>query len=461
MRVPIGVVKEGERNAKHWISVSGLPSLGSVFLTGPVAVDSSGNLYSSGNNGNFSNGFLTKFSDSGNAQFSATARQSISGFNQQSGQDIVADSLNNIYGIAWTTATPPGGNTVKYSYFTKYNTSLQPQTSTRIIQSSPLTYFGDIPKIEVDSANNVIVFGTGAPNTNVSTDPQIYIGKFNSSGSPIWQRRFGDNPPTLNGNTEFAFPAKVTTDSSNSVYFLSGVNFVNSSHVNQTTNIVKYDTSGNFQWKKKLDFSDQTVAVSSSGIVTDSSNNVYVAANTVDINFQSQGAILKMNSAGEIQLQRFLGFGGISSMAISPDSHIYTAQLYQDGAVISKLNLSLQPQWQLFLNEPGAGTLYSLQIKVSASGLVYLNGGRGDSGTSSPGYNYFQASLPADGRVYGSYLVGTITVQISKLVVADLLPSNIIEASLSTTSQTSSATVQNFQNPTITATTLNNYKTTA
>jgi hypothetical protein len=456
LRVPIGIVKEGERNPKHWISVSGLPSLGSVFLTGPVAVDSSGNLYSSGNNGNFSNGFLTKFNDSGNAQFSATARQSISNFNQQSGQDIVADSLNNIYGIAWTTS-----NNARFSYFTKYNTSLQPQLSTRIIQSSPLTYFGDIPKIEVDSANNVIAFGTGAPNTDVSTDPQVYIGKFNSSGSLIWQRRFGDNSPTLNGNSEFAFPAKVTTDSSNSVYFLSGVNFVNSSYVNATTNIVKYDSSGNFQWKKKLDLSDQTVAVGSSGIATDSSNNVYVAVSTTDANFESKGAILKMNSAGQIQLQRFLGFGGISSMAISPDSHIYTTQAYQDGTVVSKFNLSLQPQWQLFLNEPGAGTLDSLQIKVSASGLVYLNGRRGDSGTSSPGYNYFQASLPADGRVYGSYLVGTITVQISKLVVADLLPSNIIEAALSTTPQTSSATVQNFQNPTITATTLNNYKTTA
>jgi hypothetical protein len=61
-------------------------------------------------------------------------------------------------------------------------------------------------------------------------------------------------------------------------------------------------------------------------------------------------------------------------------------------------------------------------------------------------YDYFQASLPADESVYGSYLVGPIRVNISK-VQTTITTSDLAEAALPTTSAVAGNSVGSFGNP--------------
>jgi hypothetical protein len=177
MRVPIGVVKEGDRNTEYWISIGGT-SL-DEYIRSPVAIDSNNNTYNSGSHNNYS-GILVKHDKFGALQYSATTRQAESNF--ESSYGITIDSSNNLYRVnSGFSDQPPPSRGLKY--ITKYNTSLQPQFSVRVITSSPLLYFGDLSSINLDSQGNLIVGGQTYPNYNASSDGEMYIAKFNSSGS--------------------------------------------------------------------------------------------------------------------------------------------------------------------------------------------------------------------------------------------------------------------------------------
>jgi hypothetical protein len=455
MRVPIGVVKEGERDPEHWISIGGTTL--DEYIRYPVAIDSNNNTYNSGSHNNYS-GILVKHDKFGALQYSATTRQAESNFEGSYG--MVIDSSNNLYRVnSGFSDNPLPSRGLKY--VTKYNTSLQPQFSVRVVTSNPLLYFGDLGSINVDSQGNFFVGGQTYPNTNASSDGEMYIAKFNSSGSLLWQRRFGDNRPTSEPQpgtvfTEYYSTSDSATDSSNNAYVVGYGNY-NSFPGNPlgTTILLKYDPSGNFQWKKRFDSPVQTESLFPTSIVIDQQNNLYIGLNGYAPESGYRGILIKTDSSGNIQWQRSIASGGIASLAISSDSYIYVSQDYQDGLLISKFDTSAQLQWQLNFQGQEPSGMGNSGVAISQNGTMYVNSTI--FSTLIPQYRYFNASLPSDGSIYGSYLLGPIRLNIFK-VQTNPTPSNIIEASLVTTSAVAGNTVVSLGNPQATPVTFDTYR---
>jgi hypothetical protein len=451
MRVPIGVVKEGERNPEHWISVSG-SSPTSIRLE-KLAIDSDRNIYVSGYYGNFVNGFLLKSDKFGAIQYSSRT-QHPNWQAQQSIADINVDYSNAVYNVSWVTYSVPGppeqpwaSYGVSQAYFTKHNTSLQPQFSKRIILSPALLVFGRLDYIYTDPQNNVYVTGETYPDYNASPSNERYLAKFNSSGSLLWQRRFGDNAPSNDfGKEYYGFGQPPITDSLGNVYSFFFANMPSTSGQG-TVVLLKYDASGNFQWKKRLDSSVELNYLSTSGLIVDSQNNVYIGINDVTPSQSITAVVMKIDSAGNIQWQKSLVGGSITSMVMSSDYNIYIAQ----NNTVSRFDLSLNPIYQFGINEAS-----SLRIKHASNGTIYLVGARDSSVLSQ--YNNIQLSIPENGEIYGSYLVGQVPVVISKNQTQVPTSANLVETALSTTSAVSSVTVEDIQNDQATNLAVSSYR---
>lgn len=443
MRVPIGVIKEGERNSEYWISLVG--SQRTELLRAPVAIDSQNNIYNSG--GSFQSiGILFKMNKLGDVQFFAETKISDSTF--ESNTNVSIDSSGFVYsGSDGST----GFQTRKY--VTKYNASFAIQWQ-RIFSISTLL------GVYADSQDSVFVFGQDQPDPSKSWYTRAYLAKLNSSGSLLWQRVLGDNPPISNdGYEEFYGYRSVVTDSQNNVYAAGFANFSNSSGLS-TAFIVKYNSSGVLQWKKRFDATDLLESAQGQGLAIDSQDNLYFTIDKTVNPGATQfnvGIVVKLNSSGDILWQRALA-GNISSSAGKPfadDSSIYVPQLSAGQGIISKVNFLGQVIYQRKVEEPGQ-SLADFQVAVAENETMYLNAHR----TGSPIYpnqDYLQISLPSSGSLYGSYKIGVAPINIS-LYEAVPIVSDIMERPLLSNSGTPSISVTTPSAQTVTSLTSQNNK---
>ena len=111
--------------------------------------------------------------------------------------------------------------------------------------------------------------------------------------------------------------------------------------------IFKYNTSGSVQWKKQIGDSDDNDFY---GSVTDSSGNLYIAGGYDPNAGQGKANIIKLNSSGVIQWQKFLaGTSGYRHMAIDSSNNIYVCGTIDGGpadCLVVKYNTSGSVQWQ-------------------------------------------------------------------------------------------------------------------
>jgi len=231
-------------------------------------------------------------------------------------------------------------------------------------------------RIALDSSENVYI--TGRTPTNL-----LLVAKYNSSGTIQWQR-------TLSGGSRAGNDlGGVAVDSSSNVYILgaasSGGEFV----------IAKYNTSGTIQWQRLLGSGLTAVA---HGLAVDSSANVYICGA-----YNNSIQIAKYDSSGTIQWQRNLGTS-LSGRAIAVDasSNVYIAGSSGSGtpgSYIAKYNSSGTIQWQRNLTN----VTFCQGIAVNSSGdSVYV------SGTTQPfGTRIFFAKFPGDGSDTGTYTLNT------------------------------------------------------
>jgi uncharacterized delta-60 repeat protein len=242
-----------------------------------VTVDSSGNIYVTGYagsgeglDGNTSAGgddiFLVKYNSSGVKQWTKQLGTSSS----DSGNGVTVDSSDNIYVTGYTgggldTNTNAGGTDL---FLIKYNSSGTKQWTEQLGTSSQ-----DIGnEVTVDSSNNIYVTGTTAggldTNTN-SGDRDIFLVKYNSSGTKQWTQQLGTN-----GND---FGEGVTVDSSDNIYVTGTTagGLDGNTHLGGSWDIflVKYNSSGTKQWTQQLGTSSDDGA---QGVTVDSSDNIYV-----------------------------------------------------------------------------------------------------------------------------------------------------------------------------------------
>jgi uncharacterized delta-60 repeat protein len=385
-----------------------------------------------GLDGNTSSGgndiILVKYNSSGTKQWTKQLGTSSS----DEGRGVTTDSSGNIYVTGLTQGgldgnTNSGGSSVDNDIFlVKYNSSGTKQWTKQLGTSSSSCFnnqYGYYPSscgssagngVTTDSSGNIYVTGftVGGLDGNTSSgNLDIFLIKYNSSGTKQWTKQLGSSKDKLGNNNEQG--KDVTTDSSGNIYvtgYTSGDLDGNTGLIASDIFLVKYNSSGTKQWTKQLGTNSSD---GGSGVTTDSSGNIYVTGviGAGDI------FLFKYDSSGTKQWTKQLGTSkGDHGNGVTTDSsgNIYVTgytsglenyigldgntSLGSTDIFLVKYNSSGTKQWtkQLGTNSMDSGN----GVTTDSSGNIYVTGstsGGLDGNTSSGSGDIFLVKYNSDG----------------------------------------------------------------
>lgn len=278
---------------------------------------------------------------------------------------IALDSSKNIYAAGITNQTGYKG------WLGKFNASGTLQWQYRYNPSSG-SY--SINLLTCDSSNNLYAVGVYETSSNAN----LSIIKFNTSGAIAWQRQIGAGASENGYGIAVAASGNVYT---NGYCYSTPRQF-----------FTKYDTYGNLQWQAGLTSASQDAY--GYGVGIDSSENVYFGGYMRP--FRRMGSISKFYSFGVRQWTKLLGnYGGNNTyiFALTADS---SGNSYATGTAtnsagqalfVIKVDTSGVAQWKRQLKYDYSYA-YGGGICVDSSGNVYVVGNDGGagvpSGTSNP-----------------------------------------------------------------------------
>jgi hypothetical protein len=419
LRIPIGVIKEGERNPEHWIALTG--AVGTEFCQS-VDIDSQ--------RGNYHVGYLSgdrelilKYNNQGVSQFKK--RIQTSGINQEFLNLAKIDPSGSL------------GVVGDSNDGTQFLGSLAKYTSAGLYQWKRLFPSLLLNALVSDSSNNFYICGSVGFNRG-------YLAKVNSSGVVQWQRGFGINPvPDTN-----ILLYSASLDNAEDLVLSGTRNIVNVP--DQATGIlVKYNSLGSLLWQKQI---SGTGGINFRKTVIDANGNIYVlgyrARLDVPSGFLQHPLLIKFNSLGQIQWQRVISpefYSNPRDLAIGPDSSLYISQDWSlqglpGGVVISKIQPSGSIEWQRRINEPGVPGPSSATLAVSGENL-YVSLHRGFNLPLNPDIELLSISMPTGENNYGSYNIGSTKIVIEP-IETEFIASSFSEATPSFTSGAES--ISNF-----------------
>ena len=409
-----------------------------------IAVDSSGNVYTTGNffftvdfdpgagsteltSAGNSDVFVSKLDSSGNFIWA----KSFGGSSSHVGFSIAVDGSGNVYTTGFFVSTAdfdPGAGTTNLTSIGNADVFVS-----KLDSAGNLVWaksFGgtsaDIGRsIKVDSSGNVYTTGSfngtvdfdpGAGSTNLASagSTDVFVSKLDSAGDLVWAKSFG-------GSSE-DYGRSIAVDSSGNVYTTgsyndtadfdpgAGTSNLNGNNMDDVF-VSKLNSVGNFVWAKRFAGISSDVGYS---IAVDSSGNVYTTGNfffTVDFDpgagsteltsaGNSDVFVSKLDSSGNFIWAK--SFGGSSShvgfsIAVDGSGNVYTT-----GFFVSTADF-----------DPGAGTTNLTSIgnadvfvsKLDSAGnLVWAK----SFGGSSSDYGYSTA-VDSSGNVYTTgFFAGTV-----------------------------------------------------
>ena len=344
--------------------------------------------------------------------------------------------------------TDPCTSTVNSS---QSSSSSQSRSSSQISsQSFAISFggtFGDFPSnVVVDSLGNAYIVGDfkttvnfGSGNITSSGANDIFIAKFDSTGSLEWVKTYGDN--------SFDRGLDIAIDSSDNIYitgyFKNTVNFgggnvtvTDPSSGGSDLFVLKLNSSGEFQWVYTAGGWNND---NGKGIDVDSSGNVYISGifkDTVNFgggNITSNGNfdifVLKLNSSGEFQWVYTAGGSGNDQaypISVDTNGNVLVAGYFSNTAnftpnsctsngstdiFVLKLNTSGSLN---FLNCYGSTSVdYPWGVDFDSAGNAYITGGfsntvdfGGGNITSAGSQDIFVLKLNSSGVFQWVYKVG-------------------------------------------------------
>ena len=289
---------------------------------------------------------------------------------------------------------------------TKFNSSgtLQWQKTLGVSNSNST----GVGSIAIGSDGSVYVCGGTA--TGDLGSKSMLIAKYNSSGTLQWQKKLGSG--TNRGNS-------VAVGSDGSVY-ICGTTYSGGAGSSDVF-IAKFNSSGTLQWQKTLGGSDyeigNSVAIGSDGSVYVVGYTNSAGAGSYD------ALIAKLNSSGTLQWQKTLGgsdHDGGDSVAVGTDGSVYVCgTTYSGGAgssdiLIAKFNSSGTLQWQKTLG----GSDYEIgnSVAIGSDGSVYVVGYTNSAGAGS--YDALIARITDDVINQSTVIYGNFTLQDAALTVS-------------------------------------------
>lgn len=370
----------GGVSEKYWIITLG--GSGNDYGNG-IAHDASGNVYATGYGNSDGPGgndlIVSKYDKDGNQLWDKALGTNTAYRNDDNGRMVAVDSSGNVYVVGTTNLLGPDSMMIA-----KYNSSGVHQWDKT---------FGDTSTdnkgygICVDSSDNILVCGSS--NKGTSGTGAILL-KINSSGAEQWQK-------TLDG-TQTQLVYDVSVDSSDNIY-IGGYTTISGYPYSL---LAKYNSSGTLQWNKKIGGS--TTSDYGRSVTVDSSDNIYVGGVSTGGGVGVYDSYLvKYNSSGTYQWQKALGTSGqqISIWGMTSDSsdNVYVAGAYSSSYFFAKYDSDGNLEWQRSLGGSGSDVAYS--ISADTKGNIYVMGVTSSSGAGSNDFMF--AKLPSDGTKTGTY----------------------------------------------------------
>ncbi|MBA7612149.1 hypothetical protein ES703_19384 [subsurface metagenome] len=289
------IVKYDSSGAQQWNTTWGGTSLD---IGKGIAVDTSGNVYITGETSSFDVGsgdvFIAKYNSSGGQQWNTTW----GGVSADQGFGIALDSSGNICIT---------GRSNNDAFIAKFDNSGAQQWNS--------TWGGNVGSdIVVDTSGNIYITGSFG-----GYGGDAFITKYNSSGAQQWNTTWGDeNEYYGNG---------ITLDSSGNIY-ISGYIY-NTSSVITDTFIAKFNSSGTQQWNTTWGGDDDDYG---NDIALDNSGNIYITGSTYSFGVgYGDVFIAKYNNSGTLLWDTTWGAGSVDQghgIALDSSSNIYITGSY-------------------------------------------------------------------------------------------------------------------------------------
>ncbi len=273
-----------------------------------VAVDSSDNIYVTGDSPSLSGGgtdvFILKYTSSGILEWNSTWGNMTS--SNDYGYGVATDSSDDVYIV---------GTTIR-DYIAKDIILLKYDTSGVFKWSRTL---GDIihdegVSIVVDSLDNI--YFTGIWNRGWHKQKHdIILAKYDQSGTQQWNRTWG--------GSDFDRVSNVVVDSLDNIY-VTGI-------ISQVGFLVKYDGDGVVKWNVTNPHNGGKLAI-------DSSDNVYISGG---------GYLIKYSSSGVLQWETIISTG--SDIVLDSLGNFYFVGTSDDDIFLMQCNSSGVKQWTITL----------------------------------------------------------------------------------------------------------------
>lgn len=343
-----------------------------------ITIDNTGNVYVTGTSyTNATNGYdivTIKYDPIGNQVWSATFNGSGSALDE--GRDIAVDKNGNVYVTGYTASSGPN-----YDYVTiKYNSAGTQQWAT--LYNGTGNGFDEAYSLAIDTSGNTYVTGSadaGGQGANFVTI------KYNGSGVQQWATSYNGPGNSVDAATQ------IKLDSQFNVY-VSGHSDGGASDLDIAT--LKYNNNGVQQWVSRYDGALSFFDVPEA-LYVDASNNVYVAGATYGgLATENDYVAIKINSAGTQQWARVFD-GPLNDedkaydIVVDQNQDVYvTGRSMGSGGsaenmVTIKYDVLGNVLWQDTYDGPSSGYDDAQQMRIGASGSLYVTGFSAGNGTNN------------------------------------------------------------------------------
>ncbi len=198
---------------------------------------------------------------------------------------VLTDASDNIlYGAFWGPNTPGIDTYVKK--FSPSGTELQN------IQWVVPGQREDLMNLKVDASGNMIISG----GYNLSTATDIFVRKYNSSGTALWTTYFNGTQ----NKSDFVWPDCMDLDAAGNIYLLGETN--NNDNWNPGGNVdvvlLKYNSSGTLQWSRIFGGSAGAIDIPA-GIKVDNEGNIIFGMSLKNTTTSYDAYFMKYDPAGD------------------------------------------------------------------------------------------------------------------------------------------------------------------
>jgi len=272
----------------------------------------------------------------------------------------------------------------------------------------PNNYVG-AKDLAVDDSGNVYITGSvygdldGQTNNGVSND--VYITKYNNSGAKQWTRLFGSPYGDMAGG--------IAASSDGHVYVTGSINEASGNRWDVF--IAKYTVAGSFIWQRT--YGENNQSDEGNDIVVDAMGNIYITGETrrtADYYDYIDVYLARYNSAGVEVWTEFIGenkndFG--HSIAADSTGVYVTGYTFGDlynydsghsgDAIVMKYSTSGSLQWNQKVDSQAGDREEGNGIAVDQTGNVYITGqtsGDLDNNTNAGGNDVFVIKYNSSGN---------------------------------------------------------------